>query len=107
MIVCQTLLAKCNKFRLDIEKMSFKIHKHRDNGYIDLKTGGYGVIVHSKGPPSPGDRVLFPLYDGNTVEEIVQGVLHERQNRGGQLNQYTCSIQSQDQADKIMSGSSY
>jgi len=101
------LLAKANKFRLDIEKMSFKLHKHKDNGYIDLKTGGYGVLVFSKSPPSPGDRVLFPLDDGNTVEEIVQDVLHERKYARGLLNQYTCSIQSQDQAKKIMSGSSY
>lgn len=77
------------------------VHKNKHNGYIDLKTGGWGVDLHSKTAPKPGDRIFIFLDDGNFVEEFVDSVLNEYRDHRGHIN-YTVSIQSQDQVNQLI-----
>jgi hypothetical protein len=89
-------------------------HNNKKNGYVDLKGGGWGVLVDTKHTPQPGDRVLISFDDNDdgspkdSVEEIVKEVLHVYPGVGGQsvkdgkLGKYLVSIVSQAQAEKIM-----
>lgn len=91
-------------------KTASRVHDNKKNGYMDLKGGGWGVLVETRRAPQPGDRVLITLEDGNTVEETVGEVLHTYPGSGGipatdgKLGKYLVSILSQEQAERIMGG---
>lgn len=87
-----------------------KIHRDKRNGYLAFKDGTWGVGVYSKTPPEPGDKVWIDLsYVENapagetSSEEFVAQTVGETRNLKGQV-QYECTIQSQDDAERILGG---
>lgn len=82
-------------------KLASKAHMDKRNGYIDLKSGGWGVIIHSKTQPEHGDSVFIRLDDGNDVQEFVDQVLNEQRDLKNRIG-YVCSIQSQEQVEQLV-----
>jgi hypothetical protein len=80
------------------------LHRDKRNSYLALKGGGYGIEVYSKTPPQPGDRVFIDLkqfgQDG-FEEEFVNQVIGEHSDLKNRVI-YECSIQSQENANRIM-----
>jgi hypothetical protein len=82
-------------------KLAAKVHMDKRNHYIDLKGGGWGVIIHSKTPPEHGDKVFIGLDDGKSSEEFIDQVLNEQRDLKNHVS-YVCSIQSQDTVERLI-----